>query len=93
LLLLLYLLGFGGGWVAKRDKMLMLIFGLVGLSSNYALMVKTSRTFISMSSSGVSSIISKTAIQYNPDSDILVRALKGEKVERTPVWLMRQVIF
>jgi hypothetical protein len=23
--------------------------------------------------------------------DILVRAYKGEKVERTPVWLMRQV--
>lgn len=27
----------------------------------------------------------------NPDSDILVRALRGEVVERTPVWLMRQV--
>lgn len=25
------------------------------------------------------------------DGDILVRALRGEKVERTPVWLMRQV--
>lgn len=28
----------------------------------------------------------------NPDSDLLVRALKGQRVERTPVWLMRQVI-
>lgn len=28
---------------------------------------------------------------YNPDSDLLVRALKGQVVERTPVWLMRQV--
>eukprot|EP00607_Mallomonas_marina_P010246 CAMPEP_0182421466 /NCGR_PEP_ID=MMETSP1167-20130531/6887_1 /TAXON_ID=2988 /ORGANISM="Mallomonas Sp, Strain CCMP3275" /LENGTH=359 /DNA_ID=CAMNT_0024598655 /DNA_START=186 /DNA_END=1265 /DNA_ORIENTATION=- len=26
----------------------------------------------------------------NGDADILVRAFKGEKVERTPVWLMRQ---
>jgi hypothetical protein len=25
------------------------------------------------------------------DHDILLRALKGEVVERTPVWLMRQV--
>lgn len=25
------------------------------------------------------------------DSDILVRAFRGEDVERTPVWLMRQV--
>lgn len=25
------------------------------------------------------------------DEDILIRAFKGEKVERTPVWLMRQV--
>ena len=29
--------------------------------------------------------------QHKGDSDLLVRALKGEKVERTPVWLMRQV--
>lgn len=28
----------------------------------------------------------------NKDHDILVRALKGENVERTPVWLMRQVL-
>jgi hypothetical protein len=27
----------------------------------------------------------------NGDGDLLVRALKGEKVERVPVWLMRQV--
>ena len=26
------------------------------------------------------------------DADILVRAYRGEKVERTPVWLMRQVL-
>lgn len=25
------------------------------------------------------------------DADILVRAFRGENVERTPVWLMRQV--
>lgn len=25
------------------------------------------------------------------DADILVRAFRGEDVERTPVWLMRQV--
>lgn len=26
------------------------------------------------------------------DADILVRAFRGEDVERTPVWLMRQVL-
>jgi Uroporphyrinogen decarboxylase (URO-D) len=26
------------------------------------------------------------------DADILVRAFRGENVERTPVWLMRQVL-
>ena len=31
------------------------------------------------------------AMSVNSDHDILVRALKGDKVERTPVWLMRQV--
>ncbi len=31
-------------------------------------------------------------IQSSPgDADILVRAYKGEEVERVPVWLMRQV--
>ena len=30
-------------------------------------------------------------MQVNSDHDILVRALKGYSVERTPVWLMRQV--
>ena len=33
----------------------------------------------------------KNSAAYNPDSDLLIRALKGEKVERAPVWLMRQV--
>ena len=27
------------------------------------------------------------------DADILVRAFRGEDVERTPVWLMRQVSY
>jgi uroporphyrinogen-III decarboxylase len=27
------------------------------------------------------------------EHDLLIRTLKGEKVERTPVWLMRQVKF
>lgn len=28
---------------------------------------------------------------HHPEADLLVRALKGQTVERTPVWLMRQV--
>ena len=34
----------------------------------------------------------KSGLQGKGDADILVRAYRGEKVERTPVWLMRQVI-
>lgn len=32
-----------------------------------------------------------SSLTMNSEHDILVRALKGESVERTPVWLMRQV--
>lgn len=32
------------------------------------------------------------SIQMAADHDILVRTLRGEDVERTPVWLMRQVL-
>ena len=30
-------------------------------------------------------------VSMSGDADLLIRSLKGETVERTPVWLMRQV--
>jgi len=41
-------------------------------------------------SSSAAAAVKTTAPPSKADADILVRAYKGEKVERTPVWLMRQ---
>ena len=41
--------------------------------------------------SAASAVKSPTALEVGGEHDLLVRTLRGEKVERTPVWLMRQV--
>ena len=33
-----------------------------------------------------------TTSHKSADHDLLIRTLRGEKVDRTPVWLMRQVL-
>ena len=71
-----------------KSLFIILIFSYI-LNLNDALLPKSSL----FSKSVKSNIKSNTKLNANDDSDILIRALKGEKVERTPVWLMRQVDF
>ena len=69
-----------------KSLLIILIFSCV-LNLNDALLPKS----LLFSKSVKSNIKSNTKLNANDDSDILIRALKGEKIERTPVWLMRQV--
>ena len=77
-----------------------LTFLLIGLSLNEALLgasncrvmrlssgLKASDTTLDIASNGVTGIAD---VYRRGEHDRLVRAFKGAKTERTPVWLLRQ---
>jgi uroporphyrinogen decarboxylase len=70
--------------------------GLVKLTGSWALVciiaAGLSATIIALAPPAAATIKSSTAHAASNagEADIMVRAFKGEKVERTPVWLMRQ---
>ena len=72
-------------WLTKGILLLVIILTLSPVDAYFK------RCFISTATTSMGSV-SSTALESGGDHDLLVRTLRGEKVDRTPVWLMRQVM-
>jgi uroporphyrinogen decarboxylase len=80
--------------LSKRLMLVLIVLLAAAISNEVSgfidLPTRSLRSALRMSSSAKIDEVSTGAKSLDPEHDILLRAFRGEKTERTPVWLMRQ---